>query len=223
MTTSLVIQALEAFGTLLIAALAIWGNQIAYYLAGPKLRIRLEASEGAPWIPLSFPKASSAGVGTEAPTVRAKYYHLRVWNLRPHALAQKVRVVLVEIRRPGPDGTMQRDPALTAPIQFHFQWAKQPNNPDFHDAAPTIGTSHRLADIGMIREDKNFQLTTYVHPNNLDLELQPNKRLQFVARAEAENALSNELVIDVSWDGERHDGLAEMARHLVVTDLSKPA
>jgi hypothetical protein len=43
---SLVIQTVGVLGTLAIAALAIWGEQIRHRFAGPKLGLRLHDPEG---------------------------------------------------------------------------------------------------------------------------------------------------------------------------------
>jgi hypothetical protein len=45
-TYSVAIETAGVLGTLVIAALAIWGDKIRYYLVGPKLRIGLHDPEG---------------------------------------------------------------------------------------------------------------------------------------------------------------------------------
>ena len=79
----LIIQGIGAFCTLIVAILAIWGNSIRSFLAGPKLKICLHDPEGE----LNFLQDGTP----------ARYYHLKVTNKRRGAQAKNVRVILTKI------------------------------------------------------------------------------------------------------------------------------
>jgi hypothetical protein len=86
------VQIAVAIGTLLLAALAIWGAWIRARWLGPKLTLRLFDPEGE--------KTSINGTP-------CRWYHLRVTNERRSALARNVRVVLVKVSRPSADGLVR--------------------------------------------------------------------------------------------------------------------
>ena len=63
------INALTAFGTLSVAAIAIWGERIRSWLSPPKLSLRLYNPRGAP---------NLAAKGDQ--TLKVMYFHLKVVN-----------------------------------------------------------------------------------------------------------------------------------------------
>lgn len=99
------VQIAVAIGTLLLAALAIWGAWIRARWLGPKLTLRLFDPEGE--------KTSINGTP-------CRWYHLRVTNERRSALARNVRVVLVKVSRPSADGLV-RPTSLSGPVQLGWQ------------------------------------------------------------------------------------------------------
>jgi hypothetical protein len=196
---SLTIQTVGAIGTLLIAVLAIWGEQIRYYVAGPKLRIRLHDPEG--------------GLTTFTNGSKARYYHLKVENRRPHAPATRVKIMMREYHSCGPDGNFIRD-AAHIPIQLEYAFPNDPN----HDPRPTIGSSV-LCDIGLVREGDNFRFTTYIIPNTFKNVIKPNERVRIFVRAEADNALSNKLGFEIAWSGNWKEDTQQMAKNLVIREI----
>jgi hypothetical protein len=78
-----------------------------------------------------------------------------------------------------------------------------------------------LCDIGYLKFGDSFLITTYVVPNNFDRTIRARESTLMLVRAEADNAISNELWIQVSWDGQWADGDYEMQSHLVVREVSQ--
>src|SRR6266480_1936689 len=104
---SLVIQTIGVVGTLAIAALAIWGEQIRHRVAGPKLSLRLHDPEG--------------GLTTWTNSTKVRYYHLYVENRRPHAPATRVKVMMREYYSCGPHGKFVRDANHRYSCNMNFQ------------------------------------------------------------------------------------------------------
>jgi hypothetical protein len=194
-----VIQTVGVFGTLLIAALAIWGEQIRHYATGPKLKIRLHDPEG--------------GLTWFSDQSKVRYYHLKVENRRPHAPATRVKIIMREFYSCGPDSNFIRDKAHM-PIQLQYPFADAPN----HDSMPTIGSS-TLYDIGFVKEKDNFRFTTYIMPHTFKSVIKPNERVKIVVRAEADNALSKELGLEIAWSGIWKEDTQQMAKNLVIREI----
>src|ERR1700723_2193154 len=84
------VLALGSIGTVSVAGLAIWGDKIRRKYVGAKLRLRLLDPSG---------EAMTLANGAEA-----RFYHVVMENLRPHAIATNACVVITEIVRPNADG-----------------------------------------------------------------------------------------------------------------------
>jgi hypothetical protein len=194
-----IIKTVGVLGTLLIAVLAIWGEQIRHRATGPKLNIRLHDPEGG---------LTKFGDGS-----KARYYHLKVENRRAHAPARRVKIMMREYYSFGPHGNFIRD-AAHLPIQLQYLFPDEPS----HDPRPTIGSS-TLCDIGFVREGSSFQFTTYIRPNNFKSVIKPNERVKIVVRAEADNALSKELGLEIAWSGTWKEDTQQMAKELVIREI----
>jgi hypothetical protein len=132
---SLVIQALGAVGAIAVVVVAIWGGYFRQRLAGPRLRLRLRSSEG---------ELTNFSDGTPA-----RYYHLLAQNTRSWAPTQNVIVFLINLERPGPDGSWQSAMA-TGPIPLNWQFGK------FAPGLPTLGPD-RVCDIGRVTRGQGFE------------------------------------------------------------------
>lgn len=196
-----IIQAATGIVGLLMFALAIWGEKIRHYVNRPILELRLHTEHGE-----LNPKNGPQG---------ARHYHYLLDNLRPSSPALKVKVILHDILRPGPDGKFV-SAGIISPLQFGYQWIGTPG----HDPQPTI-VSPRLCDLGFIQngDEKGFMLLTYIIPNNLDGRVRADERMRVLARAEGDNAISEYVLIEIAWDGKWEAGDSEMKQHLVVKQL----
>jgi hypothetical protein len=191
---SLVIQALGAVGAIAVVVVAIWGGYFRQRLAGPRLRLRLRSSEG---------ELTNFSDGTPA-----RYYHLLAQNTRSWAPTQNVIVFLINLERPGPDGSWQSAMA-TGPIPLNWQFGK------FAPGLPTLGPD-RVCDIGRVTRGQGFEVLTPFRPNNFDGTLRGAGKLRLHFQVVGENALSSTLAVEIAWDGQWNDGAQEMARHLVI-------
>jgi len=113
----------------------------------------------------------------------------------------------------GPDSNFIRD-AAHIPIQLQYAF---PNDPS-HDPRPTIG-SPALCDIGLVREGENFRFTTYITPNTFKHVIERNERVRIFVRAEANNALSNRLGLEIAWSGHWKEDTQQMAKNLVIREI----
>jgi len=202
MTTDQVIQLAVAIGTIAVAILAIWGERIKLLIGlGPKLVLTLHDPQGE-LINVSF---------EEGKTTLARYYHLRVSNKHRWTQATNTRIVIAGLTRPAADGSLVSQP-LSGPLQLMWRFS------NFHLLYSIVGPDD-ICDLGhLIRGDK-FRLTPFVFPANFTGVLEANQRMRVEVKAVADNAESQSLCIDISWDGIWSDDTLEMAKHLVVKEM----
>ena len=198
LTTDQWIQLLVAIGTIAVAILAIWGQRISHFLGlGPKLHLRLQDPQGEFII--------SSGGGSVS---KIRYYHVKVWNSHRWAQATNARVVINGIARPAADGRYTQQP-LVGPLQLMWRFAK------YHPQYCVLGPSE-ICDLGYVNE-KQFVFTTFVDQNHCFLgTIQPKQRARIELMAFADNAESQPLYLDISWDGAWSEDTLRMANHLVI-------
>lgn len=107
-SSSILIDALVALGTLMVAAAAIWGDWLRSRLAPPKLIIEPHNLRGDPTV---------FGDSKSPQATRVMFFHLKVVNQRPWLTINNCRVLLKGISRRGPDGGFYPVP-MSIPIQF---------------------------------------------------------------------------------------------------------
>ncbi|MGE3473842.1 MAG: hypothetical protein AB7O28_26110 [Vicinamibacterales bacterium] len=187
---------LTAVGTVAVAILAIWGDKLRAWLAGPKLALSLRDARG--------------DLTTRADGRKTIYYHVAVSNDRSWSPAKAVRVLVVGVAKRRPDGTYYPEPVV-APLQL--TWAF----PQFHELFPTVVTSD-TCDFGHLDEDAaRFTLATYVTPNNFRGHVEAGQAMQVHLIASAHNVdRTKPLVLEVSWDGQWSSDMEEMKRLLVI-------
>ncbi len=184
-------------GTLTLAVVALWGHIIKDRWLGPKLNIALKNSKG---------QKSEFNDG-----VISRYFHLRVFNERRAAPAHNVRVVIKDIFSPKADGTMYILP-LSGPIQLSWQY--QGSNPQFQ----TIG-AESTCDLGYLRQNEPFKLSALYQHVSFDGTVKAGERIIVDLVALSDEAESNVLKIEISWDGLWSDDSDEMINHLVVKQM----
>jgi len=185
-------------GTWIIACLAIWGGLIRSFVVGPKLKLELHDAEG------EITKSDNG--------IPRRYYHLDVINKRKAVKAENVRVLVTKLLRPLADGRFEDD-TLNSPL--HLTWQFPSTQPKFL----TIGYNHESCDLGYIPEGGHFRLTPYLVPNKYNVELQANNKIRVELVVIAENAASNKIYLEISWDGEWSDDSKKMKKHLVVKEI----
>jgi hypothetical protein len=182
-----------------VATLAVWGDKVRTWLAGPQIELFLRAGRGD----LNF----------RADSKKALYHHIVVRNRRSWSPAKDVRLQIVGLAKRGPDGTFFPE-SLVTPLQL--TWAF----PFAHEQLPTVASTD-TCDLGFLDEEgARFRLTTYVIPNNFRGFVAAGKAMRVEVVASASNFSSREpLTIEVSWDGKWTD-LEEMQRHLVIKEVA---
>lgn len=195
---TLLVRIVTAIGTLLVAALAIWGDWIRFNFAGPKLHLSLHDPGGEP-----------SGF-TDGKTSR--HYHLKVRNQRKWVPAKNVRVVLTKVIKYGANGSLLPE-SLSGPIQLTWQF------PQTHALYSLIGPDD-ICDLGFVTAGDKFTLCTYIVPTKLDRVIEPEQKIYIEVIAIADNAESNILCINIAWDGKWSDDTSEMKEHLVIKEIA---
>src|SRR5258706_4339912 len=195
MTLDQVIQSLVAIGTISVAILAIWGDQIKFKFGlTRKLMLELHDEQGEP---ITF----SDGMPS-------RYYHLRVSNKKRWSQATNVRIVITGMKRPAADGIFVNQP-LSGPLQL--VWRFNALHPLYSIVVPD-----EICDLGYLKRDDKFLLTPFVVPTNFNQFIGPNEKVRVEVKALADNAESKPLSIDMSWDGIWSDDTIDMSKHLVI-------
>ena len=102
---------------------------------------------------------------------------------------------------------------LSGPIRLEWQWEK--SNPQF----PKIGPE-KTCDLGHLkRDDDFFKLKTIFTPNQYKFTVAKHERMIVGIIAQSNEVESNELKLDISWNGIWSDDHDEMGNHLVIKPL----
>ena len=198
-----VAQWVGGIGTIIVAILAIWGDRIRTLLGlGPKLVLELHDHMGE-YNELRDDKNNIVGHG--------RWYHLRVSNVRKWTKAINVRIVIIELTKPAADGSFIRQP-LSGPLQLMWRLSH------FHTLFSNVGPDD-ICDLGNIFRGGDFKLTPFVFPGNFEGTLKANQKMRVMVQAHADNAESQPLSIEISWNGIWKDGDFEMSQHLVVKKI----
>jgi hypothetical protein len=193
-----------AIGTVAVAILALWGDQIRDWLLGPRLKLSLVDPKGD--------LAVRTGGG------RVYFYHLKVKNSGRTA-ASGVRVHMRAFSRRTPAGNFIAEP-LVYPLQL--VWTPK----SLGETERTI-VDESTCDFGFLGETDNcFWIAALVAPNNFNGVVERNACVRFKLVATGVNILSRfPTILQVSWDGVWTGNQEEMQRHLIierVPDLLKP-
>jgi hypothetical protein len=187
-----------AFGTIVVAVLAIWGDWIRHKWAGPKLRLALLDAVGS--------------VTHRRDGKKGRYYKLRVWNDRKWSPATNVRVVLKSIFKPAADGTPTPQP-LSGPLQLTWQWIV----PQF----PTIGAGEEICTYANLVQGEQFVLSPYITPNNFVGLLKGNERMVIEVTAVSDTVESESLFLELSWNGQWSEDTSVMLTNVVIKETRR--
>lgn len=191
-----------AIGTVAVAVLAIWGDQVKDYFLGPRLTLSLVSESGD-----LTKRASGASV---------YYYHLRVTNGKRRLPARGVRVVVQGISKRAPSGAFVQQP-LVYPLQL--VWT--PMEPG--EVERTI-VQNSTCDFGFLDETSNeqaFRPAVLLLPNNFRGYVKTDQCVRFEVVATGQNVFSlKPTVFEVSWDGRWTQNQEEMKQHLVIRAVS---
>jgi hypothetical protein len=201
MVVTNIINGLTAFGTIAVAAAAIWGDWLRSKLAPLSLTLVGHTLDGDPAL---------FGSGT-----RVMFYHLKVVNKRGWISARNCRVMLVGLSRRDPGNIFQPVP-MSVPQQF--AWAPA-------EFTPPIITVQReqVLDFGYIQENgDSFIPRLYVMPFNFQGYVGAHEAVRYQLQIEAVNFSSPIYVVEVSWDGVWDFVPATMGHHLPIRIIPSP-
>lgn len=189
-------DAVTAFGTLVLAALAIWGDRIKDWLFGPRLELSLVDKRG---------DRARRNNGRDV-----IYYHLRVKNRR-RAVAKSVQVLVQGLSRRIRGGAFVADKVV---YPLPLVWTPAEMRQSSRDV---FGTS--TCDFGFLDlMSPGFELATQLRPNNFRGSVSVGDSVRFEVIAAGENVyFTKPLVLQVSWDGNWVD--EPIGDHLVIEQV----
>jgi hypothetical protein len=196
---------LSAVGTIAVAIVAIWGDYLRAKFYPPRLRIE-PLNLGGILAPLSDGQK----------TWTAFYYHLKVINDRPWALAKNCRVMLCGIQRRGADMRFHHEPFY---VPRQYVWAPA----GFTPVLQTVGAQPLTLDFGVIdAERKIFWPTIYTYDYDFKGLVGPMEAVRYSLRIEADNAPPSKIyVFEVAWDGKWSDEISQMQKSLLIKPISR--
>jgi hypothetical protein len=195
-----------AIGTLLTVAVALFGETIRALLLPPRLRLKLLRQGG------ERTTLTHRNLGVVETIDEVRYYHLHIWNERRWSQAKEVQVYLTRLEEPGPDGDLQIVWFGNVPMRWRDQ-----------EFVPILRTIGAVADCDLCRVGRRtgLSLMPLIMPNSLEPFAHRNQRCRLVAslQARSNQADSDVVRIEISWDGLWEEGDTEMQRHLVIKEL----
>lgn len=197
MKASQVIMVFSAAGTWFVAAMAIWGEWIRSYFFRPNLRVER--------------------IGLSSQIVRqnngmdARYYHVRVSNVRPRRFpaAREVQLLITLVEKPDANG----DPYVEFGETLPLWWVRQEILPLFRTVGPDADAS-----LLFVRQDGTLQFTPIVSPNHFPCAQIAPVDYWVTLQAKSIEIDSLPLRLKIRWDGVWDAGEKEIQRHLSVSD-----
>lgn len=201
------VQVAVAVGTFCAVLVALFGQAFRAKFFPPQLSLRLADAAG------ELTTAHLTWMDNNQLQERrelARYYHVRVSNQRRWSPAQQVQVVLLRVEEPGADGSLVA--AWTGDIPLG--WRHQEVFPTLRTIGPDT-----CIDLCSVVKGRWLGLHPLVIPNNLQVVRRDPSTFVVTIQARGNEADSDPLRLQISWDGQWHDGAQEMQRHLSVKEV----
>jgi hypothetical protein len=197
-----------AVATFLAVFVALFAERLWRRWFPPLLKMRLLEPYGEKTI-----ARSTLPNGTKIQS-DVRFFHLRVWNERRRwSPANEAQVYLTSIEEVAPNGQYQVAWSGNVPMRWRDQ--------EFKSLTQTVG-ANQDADLLMIsKQDGVISLTPILAPNNLTVNRHGACRFVMRLHVRSNEADSEELRIQVSWDGVWEDGHLEMYQHFRVEELKE--
>ena len=193
-------EALTAVGTIGVALLAIWGEWITEFLAGPKINIKLRNIEGNPT--------------TRTNGIKTIYYHLSVVNERNWSLAKRVNIFCTTILRKFPNKEFLREPIIRSmPLEWSYS--------EIYGGAYRNIKTEDLCNLGFLDEKSGrFEINLLFCPNNVNKFIIPQEIVRLEFMAEGDN-FSQKIpyYLEIVWDGEWIFDGEKMRDHLKIMEI----
>ncbi len=195
-----------AVGTIGAVIVALFGGWIRARLFSPRLTLSLVSPLGERMpVTLTSPDGQSR-------QGEARYYNIRVTNQARWPKATQVRLYLIRVEQPGPDGQLQLKWAGEIPLEW--------KNQKIFPLERTIGPG-AIGDLCNVVRDKWLTLSPIIMPNNLAEFAVHRSRVDITVslQARSNEAESSITRFRIAWDGGWSDGDTEMQQHLVVSQV----
>lgn len=189
-------EIVNAFGTLILAALAIWGDRIRSLWAAPKLTLVLENSRGSLLCPTKI------------------CYQLKVLNRREWATATSCRVQLRSLWRRNPNGEFVE---VRLPYPLVMSWPPSEWTP----WTITVVREEPI-DFGVLQKGEFFWPAARVFPNIMrdQLQLSAGQTMRYGLEVVSDQFASPKLqVFEVSWNGQWSENVGEMPQNLQIREV----
>jgi hypothetical protein len=201
-----VAQLLAAVATVAAIFVALYAKKLASWFESPLLRVSLNNDVGE--------------LVLQADNHYTRYHHLRIKNERHWSMAKTVVVEVVKLERKRHDGRWE--------LKYDGRPFPLPWQQESLLGKPDIGMGREvLCDIGYIKDDPHgFGIQGNPCPHGLDPWVRADQVVRLTVEAICDTARSKPCIIEISWNGKWDRGNAEMARHLVLHDVTaqvKPA
>lgn len=189
----LYLQAIGVCTSVIISVMAIWGEPIRAFIAGPKLKVTLHDPEGE--------LTSFTGGGP------VYYYHLRISNDRKGTIAKNVRVLISSIEWGPQNGRREK----LVSFDTQLEWKNSARVPQFLSIGPDA-----LCDLGYLPQVGGFRFAVPLKPNNFPDAIGPNESAKLEIMAAADNAQSRPIIVEILWDGEWPKNKEDAKNHLKI-------
>jgi hypothetical protein len=134
--------------------------------------------------------------------------------MRRWSTVEGVQVFVLRLESPDASGAMRVEWAGDVPLRWKYQ--------EFNPVSRTIGPQGDC-DLCNVVKEKWLELQTLIQPFGLQTRHREACRLAVTLQARGHQADSNELRIQIHWDGEWGADTAAMRRHLVIKEDTPPA
>lgn len=192
-----------AICSFLTIVMAVFGEQIRYYLYAPKLCVELQNSKGEFITQNIIRVEDKKNLGTRD----ARYYHLIVSNSR-REIATDVQVCLQKIENHGPDGNLCSIWEGDIPLRWKDQEM-------YSSVYKNIGPGEQC-DFCLVNENRELKLLPLYYKNNLPYIWSEKCDVYVTVFIKYRQGSSKPIKIRISWDGLWDKGENEMMKHLII-------
>jgi hypothetical protein len=202
------VKALGTAATFLAVFVALFGSWLRNVIAPPRLTISLASGSGFPSILYGRNIATQ-----ELHQTAGFWYHVRVDNHTRWNPVSDVYVFLLSVEAPDAAGQFKPIWVGQTPLGWRLDANPQPKK---------IGYTAECDLCHILQDPLSLNLSPIVVgqvPSNFNQAT----RLRLTLRARGIERDSNELRVQIAWDGQWPDDRAEMSRHLVVELVPPPA
>jgi len=206
------IDAAEALGTWAVAIAAIWGGRIQSLLYPPGLKIALENNTGDLTTETLFTRGEDGQITSRQR--QGRYFRIVVSNTRKGRwpTAHNAQVLLTTIEAPGPSG----QPQVTWRGELPLGWMHGEAFPPVRDIGPPA-----TADFIVVTSENTMHIQTVIEPaSTFQRNYAGPTRLWLTVLARTQEVDSNQLRVEVGWDGKWDAGTAEMGSHFKLSSTA---